>query len=72
MKEKDDFGWVSEALEEINDGFSEIIEIVSGSDADSSNKRRILGDEGNTSAMINWAIMIINIILFRFCSPGLY
>ena len=72
MKEKDDFGWVSEALEEINDGFSEIIEIVSGSDADSSNKRRILGDEGNTSAMINWAIMIINIILLRFCSPGLY
>ena len=72
MKEKEDFGWVLEALEEINDGFSEIIEIVSGSDGDSSNKPRILCDEGKTSAMINWAIMIINVVLFRFCSSGLY
>ena len=46
MEENEDLSRVTEALEEINEGVSEIIEIVSG--LDSSSKPQILCDEGMT------------------------
>ena len=46
MEENEDFSRVTEALEETNEGISEIIEIVSG--LDSSSKPQNLCDEGTT------------------------